>query len=74
MRRLAVSAAEEPDEMEFGEMGFVGNVVQINGLRKMRIHKKLGLHDAAVEIDLGIAFVRGIHPTKVRLICFGWAN
>jgi hypothetical protein len=68
MRRLAISAAEEADEVEFGEMGLIGDVVKVDGFCKMGVHKKLSLHDAAVEVDLGIAFVRGSHFAKLIFI------
>jgi len=51
----AIDALELPDEMEFGRVGLIGNVVEVDGFCVVGIDEKLGLHKSSVEEYLGIS-------------------
>lgn len=53
--RSAIDAFKLPDEMKFGRVGFVGDVVEVDGSCIVCIDEKLGLHKSSVEEYLGIS-------------------
>jgi hypothetical protein len=58
MRGFAINGLEEPDKMEFGKVGFVGNIIQVNLFVVIMVNIELGLYNAVVEIVLGICVIR----------------
>jgi len=51
---LSVDSSEQADEVEFGETGLVGNIVEIYRRRKMAVDIEFGFNDPAIEVLFGI--------------------
>src|SRR6185436_489515 len=64
MRCFPVNRFEQPDKMKFRKTSFISNVGKIDVLSVVSINKKLGLHDALVEIDPRI-FYRFFHSKNL---------
>ena len=59
MRCFAVDRFEQPDKMELGKIGFIGNVVKIDALTEIRINEQLRLNNPFIKIYFWIIFVHG---------------
>jgi hypothetical protein len=52
MRCSFINRFEEPDEMKFGEVSFISNVIKIDTFAEVSVDEKLCLDEAFVEVDL----------------------
>lgn len=63
--RLAVGGFEQPDKMKFREGGFIGHVVDVDGLEVVVVDEKLGLYEATVQIYFWIGVQGGRFPYHI---------
>jgi hypothetical protein len=60
MRGLEVDIFERPNKMKLGEIGLVGDTVEIDLFSIAPVNEKLRLHQSSVKIYFGIGFIAHI--------------